>query len=94
MHDLDQLLIRLGSTSVEHRLDELEADVWRGVSAHEARRRRAASIRPVGAAGVLGAIVLGVVAGGSVPQSSRATEFEVFSPHAALAPSTLLGTPG
>lgn len=94
MDDIEQALSRLAGADPEHELGGLEADVWRGVSLYEAGRRRAALIRPVGALGVVGALALGVAAGGSVTQTANATELEVFSPYAALAPSTLLRTGG
>ena len=94
MDDIEHALGRLASADPDRDLAGVEAGVWRGVSAHEAGRRRAALIGPAGAAGVLGAMVLGVAAGGSLTPTSGPPEFEVFSPHAALAPSTLLGAAG
>lgn len=94
MDDIEHALSRLAVSDLDRELDGLEADVWRGVSAREAGRRRAAVIRPVGALGVAGALALGVAAGGSVTQRAQATELEAFSPRAALAPSTLLGAAG
>ena len=93
MEDLDLALDRLASGRPGGDLDGLEADVWLRVSQYEASRRRAASLKPVGAAGVLAAMILGVAAGGSVARTSP-PEFEVFSSRAALAPSTLLGVAG
>lgn len=94
MEDLDAALRRLATSKVDHGLDGLEADVWRAVAELEGARRRAALIRPVGAAGVIGSLLLGVAAGGAANGSVQTAELEVFSSRPSIAPSTLLGGAG
>ena len=90
-HDFDERLRRLAVSPPDRDLDLLEPAVWSRVSARRAERAEAAAVRPFAAAGVAGALVLGLVAGGLELDSSASSELAVFSPHAALAPSTLLG---
>ncbi|HEX8568643.1 MAG TPA: hypothetical protein VF699_01790 [Caulobacteraceae bacterium] len=90
-HDLDDRLRRLAVSPPDRDLDLLEPAVWSRVSARRAERAEAAAVRPFAAAGVAGALVFGLVAGGLSLQPSESSELAVFSPHAALAPSTLLG---
>lgn len=68
-------------------LDELEPEVWRRVEAHNAQ----AIQRRLSGAAVGVALALGVVAGGTAATERPADDASVFSPQAALAPSTLLG---
>ena len=89
--DLDQRLRRLCASPADRDLEPLEAAVWRRVSVRQAERAEAAAVRPFAAAGVAGALLLGLVAGGRDAGSPATSELAVFSAHSALAPSTLLG---
>ena len=90
-HDLDERLRRLAASPPDRSLDLVEPAVWSRVSARRAARAEAAAVRPFAAAGVVGALVLGLVAGGRDTEPAPSSELAVFSPRAALAPSTLLG---
>ena len=94
MEDLDSALGRLAGTQADRDLAGLEADVWEAVAQMEGGRRRAALLRPVSAAGVIGALLLGVAAGGGGGRDVETAELEVFSSSLPLAPSTLLGGAG
>lgn len=94
MEDLDSALGRLAGTKADRDLAGLEADVWEAVAELDRGRRRAALLRPVSAAGVVGALLLGVAAGGGAGRTVETAELEVFSSRSSLAPSTLLGGAG
>ena len=94
MEDLDSALGRLAGVKADRDLAGLEAHVWEAVAALEGGRKRAALLRPVGAAGVIGALLLGMVTGGEVGRNVETAELDVFSSRPPLAPSTLLGGAG
>lgn len=94
MDDFDSALGRLAQAKADRDLDGLEADVWRAVAELESGRKRAAVLRPVGLAGVIGSLLLGMATGGATGRSVQTAELDVFSSRASLAPSTLLGGAG
>lgn len=85
--DLETLSVQPGDRD----LSGLEGDVTRAVNAVQVARRRTAATRPLGVAGVLAALALGLVAGGALPSNpAQASDLDIFSTRASLAPSTLL----
>jgi len=86
--DLEDLLRR----GPDRPLDGLEADVWRGVATREAGDRRLRAKASAQACLALVALLAGLAAGGiSARHGQReVAELGVFSPHAALAPSSRL----
>lgn len=94
MEDLDSALGQLAKTKVDRDLAGLETDVWEAVAQLESGRKRAALLRPVSAAGVIGALLLGVATGSGIERSGETAELDVFSSRLPLAPSTLLGGAG
>ena len=89
--DLEERLRRLGAAPPDRDLADVEAAVWSRVAVRQAERAEAAAVRPFAAMGVAGALVVGLAAGGVVGEPRDSSELAVFSPHSALAPSTLLG---
>lgn len=88
---LDGALKTLSAQPADRDLAGLEDDVADGMGAVSVARIRASAARPFGIASVLAALVLGLVAGGAVPRNSaQASDLDIFSSRAALAPSTLL----
>lgn len=88
---VDEGLRRLAAAPPDRDLGALEAEVWSRVSVRQAERAEAAVVKPFRGLGVAGALVLGVAAGGLGGDGEDSSELAVFSPHSALAPSTLLG---
>lgn len=73
-------------------LDGLEAAVWNRVAAREAQARRLTPVASAQAVLFLAAVAGSAALGGlsASRAASHATELGVFSPHAALAPSSRL----
>lgn len=90
MASLDDRIAELRAEKLDRSLLGLETRVWAEIGA----RQRAPSPallwgwRSAAAALVL---TLGLISQGASSAQARAAEFELFSPNAALAPSTLLG---
>ena len=89
---LDNLLERLAAAPLDRSLDQLQADIWRGVARRRAELQTTAALAPVALASVSVALAMGVLVGGATaatavifPHSSDA-----LSAVAELAPSTLL----
>ncbi|GIK49856.1 MAG: hypothetical protein BroJett013_25530 [Alphaproteobacteria bacterium] len=86
---VDELLTRLRHVGPDRPLDQLEPLVWTRIAA---RRRNAA--QPASwswrASIAAAALAIGAAAGGAAA-ARPSSEFALFSAHAELAPSTLLG---
>jgi len=87
---IDDWLEEVGAESPDRSLHALETRVWAAIG----ERQRAPSAMMLwgwrsAAAAVL--LTVGLLAQGASIAQARMPEFELFSPHAALAPSTLLG---
>lgn len=85
-HDLDTLMMRLARDSEDLRLAALEPLVWARVERTRAPRSAVALRWQAGIAGL--ALGLGSVLGGAATATPE--PMTLFSPVAALAPSTLL----
>lgn len=85
-NDLDTLLNDLAAAPVPERLAAIEAHVWSGIAAE---RRGGRAALAIGGAAAVGAVVMGVAAGGlaSRPAAAAVVPFGAGAP---LAPSTLL----
>lgn len=87
---IDEWLQELGRQAPDRSLHGLETRVWAAIG----ERQRAPSAmtlwgwRSAAAAFVL---TIGLITQSANATQARAGEFDLFSPHAALAPSTLLG---
>ncbi|HEY5410059.1 MAG TPA: hypothetical protein VIJ94_04965 [Caulobacteraceae bacterium] len=89
---LDQLVEQLAASPTDRSLDDLQAQVSRGVAKRTVRLRTAAALAPVRVASIGLALAIGVAAGGLAAASSAAAPKPsgAFTVAAALAPSTLL----
>lgn len=89
---IDSQIDRLNGLPPERSLDGLEAGIWARIDADAQSRRTAVLILGCQAATVA-AVLIGGLAMGSLSSDQPAGSFarlDVFSPDAALAPSTLL----
>jgi hypothetical protein len=86
-HDLDGLMTGLAQDSADPRLAVLEPMVWSRIGRHAVVQPRAALGWQAAIAGL--ALGLGAVAGGAATAAPQ-EPMTLFSPAAALAPSTLL----
>ncbi len=91
---LDHLLDRLASSATGRSLEDLEADVIRGLARVEADRRTSAAVAPFRILAVGLALAMGVTAGGLAAASTveRPSQAGALSAGVHLAPSTLLET--
>ncbi len=91
-NNLDREISALRSEPPGSQYDQIDDAVWRGIA--EARRAREAApiLNAVRAAAVVGALGIGVAAGGAtaVAVAREAQEISAFSVNSELAPSTLL----
>ena len=89
---LDSLLLALKGQPADRRLDQLEPRVWLALEEARETRGLAGAAFALRLSAVVGALFLGVAAGGLGAASSHARESEisVFSVGPQLAPSTLL----
>lgn len=89
---LDDDLRALKAEPAPKAYDLIDARVWRGIAAVRQTRRAAPALYVLRAAGVVGALGLGVVSGGAaaVAVTNEGQEISAFSVQAELAPSTLL----
>ena len=86
---IDDWLQELGRQPLERSLDGLETRVWATIGEHQ---RTPSSMTLWGWRSAAAAVLLAIgllTQGAGLAQAS--SEFELFSPRAALAPSTLLG---
>ena len=89
---LDHMVARLAATPPDLPLDGFEDEVIRGIARWRAEARIAAALGPVRVASIGLALAIGVSVGGVTATGSIAAARSpgLFSPAAALAPSTLL----
>lgn len=87
---LDSWLVRLSAKGADRSLLGLEARVWAKIG--EQQRAPSASVLWGWRSAVAGLLLaLGVMLQGATIAQASSTELDLFSPHAALAPSTILG---
>ena len=89
---LDLLIGQLAVAPTDRTLDQVEAEVFRGIGRQRAQGRAAAALTPVGVATVGLALAMGVVVGGltTATDANSLRHSDSFSVAANLAPSTLL----
>ncbi|MCR5879302.1 hypothetical protein [Phenylobacterium sp. J367] len=89
---LDSLLLALKRQPADRRLDQLEPRVWQALDEARPAPGPAGAGFALRVSAVVGALFLGVAAGGlgATDSSSREDEISVFSIGPQLAPSTLL----
>lgn len=89
---LDLLVERLGAAPTDRSLDQLEADVVRGVRRFRGRASESTTLGPVRFASVGLALVIGVTAGGLTALTATAapSRSDGLSEGMRLAPSSLL----
>ena len=89
---LDGLVARLAGAPTDRVLDDLEAEVSRGILLRRQDAVAVSALAPVRIASIGLALAMGVTAGGAVAAAAmtRPTPYETFSSSAHLAPSTLL----
>ena len=87
----DALVARLAAAPTDHRLDQLDGEIARGI---QHRRRDAQTVRtlaPMQMVSLCLALVVGVTAGGAVAITAAKPEpLSAFFSASSLAPSTLL----
>ena len=90
MASLDDWIAALREQALDRSLLGLETRVWAAIGA---RQRDPSPALLWGWRSAAAALVLsiGLISQGAIGAQARAAEFELFSPRAALAPSTLLG---
>ena len=89
---LDRLMAGLAAAPTDRALEGFDAEVARGIARHRAEAKAAASLAPARLASLGLALAIGVTAGGVAAASalSPPKQFNGFSVHPNLAPSTLL----
>lgn len=87
---IDDWLKDLGAQAPDRSLHGLETRVWAEIGARQRTPSPALLWGWRSAAAAL-VLTLGLISQGASSAQARASEFELFSPNAALAPSTLLG---
>ena len=94
--DFDKELRALRAEPPAPGYDQIDEGVWRGIAESRRSRQAAPMLYAIRAAGVVGALGLGVASGGAtaVALAREAPEVSAFSIKAELAPSTLLDHEG
>jgi hypothetical protein len=89
---LDHLIGQLAAAPIDHALDQLEAEIHRGIGRRRAQARATAALTPVGVVSVGLALAMGVALGGlsSATSATALRHGGSFSVAMNLAPSTLL----
>jgi len=89
---LDHLMAGLAAAPTDRALDGFDGEVSQGIARHREQARAAASLAPARLASLGLALAIGVAAGGVTAASalSPPKQFNSFSVHPHLAPSTLL----
>jgi hypothetical protein len=89
---LDEMLGRLAAAPIDQTLDNLDAEIGRGILLRRREARTTSALAPVRVASVALALAMGLSAGGAVATMARVASpaYGLLSSAGYLAPSTLL----